>query len=69
MDADTAVTSLSFSDPAFVCAQGAGQPSRISWGPRWKAKSFPSPGMDFVDMRFDLFKIPADAIDTYPEGG
>jgi hypothetical protein len=67
MDADSTIPSLSFSDLAFVRAEGAGQSSRLPWGTGRKAKSLSNPGVDFIDMKFDLRKMAADAIDADPE--
>jgi hypothetical protein len=67
MDANSAIPSLSFPDPAFVRAESAGQSLRFSRGTGRKAKSFSNPGVDFIDMRFDLGEMAADAIGANPE--
>jgi hypothetical protein len=69
MDADSAIPSLSFSDLAFVRAEGTGQSPRFSRGTGRKAKSLSDPGVDFVEMRFNFGEMAAEAIDADPERG
>jgi hypothetical protein len=67
MHTDSAISSLSFSDLAFVGAESAGQSLPFSWRTGRKAKSFSNAAVDVIDMEFDFCKMAADAIGAEPE--